>query len=331
MDPHGFSNLGGIDKPEDSRDIKLGAAAPAQYTFSPRLSNDKAWAMPIEYQGQQPACGAHGGAELKDLALESRFSPRFTWADIKTFDGFPLESGTDMRSIFKSITKAGALDFNLLGNDVSLSLTAYAHPAITQAMKLNAGKHSGMGYGFVQDLSFNGLKQFIADHGPTILLVRVGNEWWTAKNGTGSWAESDILPLRTPNPVVSGHFVVAHSYDEQYIYFVNHWSDAWGRKGHGYFDASYMPFVNDAGALFPLQFTKDLEFGMSDPDVKRLQQVLNKNQQTQVAIAGPGSPGAETEYFGNLTLLAVKKFQALHNVPTTGYVGPLTRAVLNNA
>lgn len=331
MEIHGFETLGAIEKPEDPRDIKLGAAAPAQYTYPATLTNDKAWAMPIEYQGQQPACGAHSGVEMKDLALALRFSPRFTWADIKTFDGFPLSAGTDMRSIFKSITKDGVLDFDLLGNDVSLSLDEYAHPSLTQTMEADAAKHSGMGYGFIQDLTFDGLKQFIADHGPTVLLVRVGKEWWTSPSGAGSWAEQDILPIRPPATIVSGHFVVAHSYDEKYIYFVNHWSDSWGRKGHGYFGPEYMPFVIDAGALFPLTFAKDLYKGMMDPDVKRLQQVLNKNTSTQIAAQGAGSPGNETEYFGALTLAAVKKFQALHGVPQTGYVGPLTRAVLNSA
>jgi hypothetical protein len=55
-------------------------------------------------------------------------SPRFTWADIKTFDGYAIQDGTDMRSIFKSLTNTGAADFPLLGNDVSLPLAAYAHP-----------------------------------------------------------------------------------------------------------------------------------------------------------------------------------------------------------
>lgn len=331
MDPHGFDNTGALDKPQDARDVKLGAATPAQYTYRPVLMDESAWSMPIEYQGQQPACGAHSGVELKDLSLGGRYSPRFTWADIKTFDGFPIESGTDMRSIFKSITKRGVLDFPLLGNDVYLTMDVYAHPLITHHMNSEAAKKSGQGYGFIADLSFDGLKQFIDDHGPTIVLLRIGKEWWTAANGTSSWKESDVLPVRPPAQIVSGHFVVAHSYDEQYIYFVNHWSDQWGRKGHGYFGKEYMPFVNDAGALFPLLFTKDLYYKMQDPDVKRLQQTLNKDPRTQVAASGAGSPGNETEYFGWLTLVAVKKFQSLHGVPNTGYVGPLTRAVLNTA
>lgn len=330
MEPHGFTKLGGLDKPSDSRDIKLGSAGAPTYTFAPTLTNAQAWAQPVEYQGQQPACGAHSGAELKGIRHKSRFTPRYTWEDIKTFDGFPLDSGTDMRSVFKSITKDGVVDFNLLGNDVTLSEQEYAHPTITPAIRLNAGSNVGDGYGFITDLSFNGIKQFISDHGPSIIMLRVGQEWWTAPNGTDSWLEKDILPIRPPMAVIDGHFVIVHSYDEQYIYFLNSWGDTWGRNGHGYFGANYMPFVNDVGALFALSFSKDLYQGMTDADVKRLQVILNKNPLTRIATMGPGSPNNETNYFGQLTFNAVQKFQKFYNItPQSGYCGPLTRAVLN--
>ena len=76
-------------------------------------------------------------------------------------------------------------------------------------------------------------------------------------------------------------------------------------------------------------FNSDLEYKMTSPDVKNLQIVLNKDPNTRVAVSGAGSPGQETTYFGPLTLAAVKKFQAANGIPTTGYVGPLTRKALN--
>lgn len=323
--PHGFINLGGKDKSVDHNDIMLGAAAPA-YTHPVVLTDKMAWQLNIEYQRDQPACGAHAGAETKAIRKGKRMSPRFTWGDIKTFDGYPIEDGTDIRSIFKSITKTGTLDFANYWNEAGLSLPEYAK-APTAQLRALAGKNSGDGYGFIKDLSFDGLKQFITDHGPTIVLLRVGKEWWTDKKGHNSWAEKDILPLRVPASVVSGHFIVAHSFDEKYIYFLNHWSEAWGRKGHGYFGADYMPFVNDAGALFPLKFQKDLSVGMSDSDVTDLQKYLNSHGY-QVAPAGQaGGPGSETNHFGPLTQDALKKFQAAAGIkPVSGYFGPLTRA-----
>ncbi len=330
IEPHGFSNLGGQHKPTDTRDIKLGAAGAPVYNFPPTLRNEFAWGANVEYQQQTPSCGAHSGASLKSVLDVIRYTPRFTWADIKSFDQMPIDRGTDIRSIFKSVTKTGTLEFVYMGNNAALPNAQYTHPEITQAMKTNASTHSGLGYGFITDLTFNGIKQFLFDHGPAVMLMRVGEEMWTAPSGVASWQEADILPMRPIKKTVSGHFVVIHSYDEKYIYFINSWSDQWGRKGHGYFGVEYMPFINDVGTLFPLSFTHDLQLGMTDTDVKRLQVILNKNPKTQVAFTGAGSPGLETTYFGAFTLGAVKRFQTLYSIsPVSGYVGPLTRAVLN--
>lgn len=328
--PESFKVLGAVDKAVDTRDISLGAVTAKVYTFPPVFTNTGAFNFPVEYQGQQPACGAHAGTALSGLQDESRYAPRFTWANIKSFDGNPIEVGTDMRSIFKSLTKAGPLDHLLMENDVTLSLQEYAHPVINQFQINNAAENKQPGYGFWEDRTFNGLKQYISDHGCVIILLRVGNEWWTAADGTPSWAEKDICPMRPPNPIVSGHFVVAHSYDERYIYFLNSFSKDWGRNGHGYFGENYMQFVNDAGTIIGLAFTKNLYFGLTDPEVKDLQRILNKDPRTRVALTGPGSPGKETTYFGQLTKQAVIKMQSLYGIkPNQGYVGPLTRAVLN--
>lgn len=332
MEPHGFTNLGGLPKKTDDRDLLLGSAIPT-YTFGPTLTNADAWAAPVEYQGQQPACGAHAGSKAAGVKGSKHFTPRYTWANLKTFDGWAITDGTDIRSIVKSLTNAGPLTFELMGNDVSVDLNTYAHPTITQAMITDAHANKSYAYGFANDLSFNGLKQYIHDHGPIIILIRVTARFWTAENGQTSWAEKDILPLAPASaqwPAVSGHFVVAHSYDENYIYFLNSFSDGWGRKGHGYFGADYMGLVNDAAALVPMAFTRDLYEGMQHPDVKTLQVYLNKNPLTQIAKTGPGSPGQETEYFGALTKAAVIKFQTAKGIkPNAGYVGAVTRAVIN--
>lgn len=81
----------------------------------------------------------------------------------------------------------------------------------------------------------------------------------------------------------------------------------------------------------------NLIFGMSHPEVVTLQQILNKNGY-KIANDGPGSPGNETTMFGNLTRLAVRKFQCDQNIVCTGdeyttaygVVGPRTRIALSN-
>lgn len=83
------------------------------------------------------------------------------------------------------------------------------------------------------------------------------------------------------------------------------------------------------------QFARNLRFGMAGEDVRTLQKILNTLPSTKVAAIGPGAPGEETTYFGNLTLSAVIKFQELYAgevlAPVglsrgSGFVGTYSRA-----
>lgn len=86
-------------------------------------------------------------------------------------------------------------------------------------------------------------------------------------------------------------------------------------------------------------FERDLQRGMKHPDVKRLQQLLNLDPETQVAKTGDGSPGQEIDVYGPRTEDAVRRFQAKHGVEssgtpaTTGYgrLGKKTRKAIIEA
>ncbi len=78
-----------------------------------------------------------------------------------------------------------------------------------------------------------------------------------------------------------------------------------------------------------------LRVGSTGPEVKELQKILNITPDTRVALSGAGSPGNETEYFGNMTKTAVIAFQEKHRseiltpaglVAGSGLVGQNTRA-----
>ncbi len=90
-------------------------------------------------------------------------------------------------------------------------------------------------------------------------------------------------------------------------------------------------------SLLAYTFERDLKVGSTGEDVKMLQIFLNTKPETKVAATGPGSSGNETLYFGPATHRAVVLFQEIYKAETlspigllygTGFVGPLTRAVL---
>lgn len=85
-------------------------------------------------------------------------------------------------------------------------------------------------------------------------------------------------------------------------------------------------------------FDRNLTVGDRGEDVLRLQKALNSDPRTQITLAGDGSPGLETTYFGVLTKNAVIRFQELYRgeiltpaglTSGSGYVGQGTRAKLN--
>lgn len=322
MNPQALG-LGGVERTPDPRDFPLGAFSPDQSipaVFMQDLSN-----IEVEHQHQIPACGSHAGAFLKDVqeTIETktpqRKSPMFLWKKIKLIDGYPPESGTDMLSIFKTLKAVGVCDSSLMPNDTSVSVSEYTdHSTVTPAMNENA-KNALVGvYGFAWAPSFEQIKRAIYENKAILMLIKVGEEMWTP-----SWDEVDILPMRPPKNIVSGHFVVGHSYDEKRIYFRNSWGNTWGRAGDGYFEENYLPFVIEIGTAVDVPkgtFNKDLYYGMANVDVWTLQKFL---------VKGGFGTFTPTGFFGFKTLEAVKKFQTKYSIPNTGYVGVLTRARLN--
>ncbi len=93
----------------------------------------------------------------------------------------------------------------------------------------------------------------------------------------------------------------------------------------------------NTGSCTPMVFTMNHKMGDMGGEVMNIQKFLNANGFT-VAVAGPGSPGNETSYFGPATKAAAIKFQNAYAseilAPVglsvgTGYWGSSTRAKAN--
>jgi|GEM_PF-1176289 len=82
-------------------------------------------------------------------------------------------------------------------------------------------------------------------------------------------------------------------------------------------------------------FTKNLNLGSKDSQVRILQQFLNQNGY-KLANSGFGSPGNETDFFGSLTSVTLSKFQEANKDKATGlinekgFLGPITRQFINS-
>lgn len=72
----------------------------------------------------------------------------------------------------------------------------------------------------------------------------------------------------------------------------------------------------------------DLKYKKTNKTVKQLQIFLNENGFYE-SEEGPGSPGNETEYFGDTTVAAVKIFQEYSEVPVTGKIDFKTAKAIN--
>ncbi len=87
--------------------------------------------------------------------------------------------------------------------------------------------------------------------------------------------------------------------------------------------------VVETGNPTVTDFSRNLTLGSVGDDVKRLQEFLNGHDFI-VAKTGVGSPGSETNYFGNLTRQALARYQAFHGIlPSAGYFGPITRGYIS--
>jgi hypothetical protein len=210
-----FLHLRAQPRPQDDRDKQLGAAPAAiPATFLP----DNTW-LKRNCQGKTFFCGEHAGTHLKAILdylathQPTRKSPRYGAIKLKSpsspvCDGYPIDAGTDMRSVFKWLQKVGAADFEPLENDVTLPPQVYCETsAITSAMNENAAGSTITTYGFGQT-DFASLQQYIYQHKAVILLIKCDDGFWGTT--TPTFATTKYV-----------HFIVADGYDQDSIRIID--------------------------------------------------------------------------------------------------------------
>ena len=305
-------NLGGIERPKDDRDVLLGAVqAPVSIPVS--YLPDIGWLV-RNYQGETPYCGAHASSHFKAILDAStanpapRYTPRFSWIKIKEIDGYPLESGTDMRSIFKSQQTDGMDDFEPLENDVTLPIETYSAPTALMAdMTANAKPKVIQSYAFGAT-DFRSLCQHIYQNKAVLLLIKCDNGFWGTATPT----------FTTP---MYGHFVTAFGYDENSIHIIDSADPQIGIKE---INEQYITptFIIESGTALDIPVAALIEQSQAvaqqiiassiplQAKVSLFQQLLNFLQSLSAKVGSASAPttmtfltGKKTYIIGTLTIV----------------------------
>jgi hypothetical protein len=177
-----------------------------------------------------------------------QLSDDFLYFITKKFIDGNSDEGTSMRSVLKAVQKYGTCKKSTFSVEVgdSMSYADYwSHSTtLTQAMYDEALNYKGGQY-LAIPLDEEMIKAAIYAYDMLVARFEVGKEWWTP-----SWNAKDILPLKPPVDVISGHANILYAYDDTLIYNGNSWSDLWALQGNGNFNfKTYAPHLTEVWAL----------------------------------------------------------------------------------
>lgn len=246
-------SFGAVITKKDKRDYKLelvGESVSLPEEYYTDISD-----IPVLHQRTTPSCGSHSFATLKmiqekfDGKKGISYTPRLHWNKVKSKDNYvTMTGGITFNDLFNIGRTPSVCDISLLNNDTTLPLKEYTVFTPTQEQLNNAEDKTIQSYAIQYSPKFEDIKSAIFKHKAVILIYRCGQNMYKRKDGISSWQEKDILPLSPTNfPMDSAHYVVAYGYSKDRIFFRNSWGDTWGKKGDGYFDRNYMPFVHAIG------------------------------------------------------------------------------------
>lgn len=259
------TSTGGLQSPEDRRDVPYAALVGAGSSDDlPKKVEVDISKLPVEHQRKLGACGGHAAQKYKQL-LDLRetgevikLSPRFLYALAKAMDGVPGE-GTYMRIIAKILLDVGCATEKSVPNDTTLDHETYVYHRDKKNLPAGSMEDAAPfkigGFAFVDPKSTYELKKAVMRDGGGILLLRLGKEWYTDKNGKTTWSAKGIIPLRAPlSGIISGHFVwvwkvedvVEKGKTRTKVFVFNSWSAEWGEKGTAWFyHDEYAPYLNE--------------------------------------------------------------------------------------
>ncbi len=366
-----FFGTGAVESPFDHRDVALASVTAIPPLTGKYLENIDD--LPVWYQRRIGACVGHAAAKYNQQLdkIETReileFSPRFLYSIAKCRDKVAGE-GTYPRLVAGILKDHGCATEKTVKNDTTLDHEAYVYnrdeSKVPKEGFTEAEPFKIAGYAFpnvkVADELGRAVKQF---HG-AILLMQVGEEWWTKKEGGSSWNSADIVPLRAPKNVVSGHEVYLYGYEVEEktnrvkFFIFNSWSTDWGLSGKAWFyHDEYAPFLTEAITFvdlpnevkslikllptketFSYTFKRPIMAGERGDHVTALQTALMLDGSFNTEVYKDLFQNKDLGFYGTFTRQAVYNYQVKHNIAPLpelkalngGRVGEKTVVFLNS-
>ena len=356
-----LAGTGAIPSPRDYRDIQLASIAPLATALPPKHMEDVSM-LPVWHQRKLGACVGHAFAKYKqhldflDTNKVVPLSARYLYALAKCRDGY-TDEGTYPRLVASILYNEGCATEKTVPNDTTLAHEAYVYGRKEANLPAGANKdaipYKIASYAFANPQNVVELKRAIVEGHGASLLLQLGAEWYTAKSGVITWEGKEIIPLRAPKTVISGHEVFLFGYEDtedgRTKFFVfNSWSTDWGDDGLAWFyHDEYKKYLVEAVTIvdvpnhvldevhnlppedkFKHSFNTNLVFGQRGDEVTALQ--------TALKIDGVYT-GPITGYYGALTAAGLLAFWKKYGLTTNlenlilrgRSAGPKTRAKLN--
>lgn len=218
----------------DARDESIALAYPYPLTSETHIDM-----LHVEHQRKVGACTACLKSYIEYLYFIKtgryvRLSMAFLYIVTKLYVDRNFTEGSSLRSALKAAQKYGVCTEETFPSDFTLTHDQF----LSQTIPAKAWTEA-LGYRIGGYVSIPVEKSLICaaldKYGLLYARYEVGEEWYTAKDGRISWRREDVLPLRRPKSVISGHAIILNGYDlsdKTKTMGRNTWSDQWADRGN---------------------------------------------------------------------------------------------------
>jgi hypothetical protein len=219
----------------DARDAELSLAYPFAAAYDTHIDM-----LNVEYQRKVGACTASLKSYVEYLYYRKtgkyvRLSMAFLYVVTKLYIDQNLTEGSSLRSALKAAQKYGVATEDSFPTDFTKSHAEFLMQPIPKGAWDSALEYRIGGYVSIP-VERSCMAAAIDKYGLLYARYEVGSEWYTAKDGRVSWRKEDVLPLRAPKSVISGHAIILSGYDltseKAAIRGRNTWSDQWADRGN---------------------------------------------------------------------------------------------------